>query len=246
MPTNSTYKPPEMSPRLKRLIKDGNDGTYKSNFAYEWAIALAAANAGHSEAYLRKLLIDVGPLYHEIEVKRGKGRADRYASRLYERAIRYCEEHPPWRSRSDVAAYLAKCAEWLQALPIWKGRTGNRNLVVLLAIVELAAQVGSTVLSFSTRQLADRIKPSRKTVEKAIHDLKADGWLKLEEPGRGVLAPRYRLLIAENERSYPTSISLNLYRFSWGVGLSGATSLTHPVFDHLEPRPPVFGCSSIP
>jgi biotin operon repressor len=214
MPTN--YKPPEMSPRLKRLIKDGNDGTYKSDFGYEWAIALAAVNAGHSEAYLRKLLIDVGPLYHEIETKRGKGRADRYVTRLYEKAVRYREERPPWRSRADVAAYLAAAAEWLQALPIWKGRTGNRNLTVLLAIVELAAQVGSTVLSFSTRQLADKIKPSRKSVEKAIHDLKADGWLKLEEPTRGVLAPRYRLLLAENERSYPTSISLDLYRYSWG------------------------------
>jgi biotin operon repressor len=210
------YKSPQISPRLKRLIRDGNDGTYKTDFAYEWAIALAAVNAGHSEAYLRKLLIDVGPLYHEIEAKRGKGRADRYVEKLYAKAVRYREEHPPWRSRSDVAAYLAKCAEWLQALPIWKGRTGNRNLTVLLAIVELAAQVGSTVLSFSTRQLADKIKPSRKSVEKAIHDLKAAGWLKLEEPARGVLAPRYRLLLAENERSYPTSICSYLGKYPGG------------------------------
>jgi biotin operon repressor len=210
MMTKPTYRPPEMSPRLKRLIRNGNDGTYKTEFGYEWAIALAVANAGQSEAYLRKILIDCGPLYHEIEARHGKGRADRYVTRLYDKAERYKAEHPPWRSRADVAAYLAKCAEWLQALPIWKGRTGNRNLVVLLAIVELAAQVGSTVLSFSTRQLAEKIKPSRKSVEKAIHDLKADGWLKLEEPGQGVKAHRYRLLLAENERSYPTSISPNI------------------------------------
>jgi hypothetical protein len=76
MPTSTItkpYAPPQMSDRLKRLLREGNDGTYKSDFAYEWAIALAAVNAGHSEAWLRKVLIDGGPNYHTIVKQHGKG-----------------------------------------------------------------------------------------------------------------------------------------------------------------------------
>jgi hypothetical protein len=102
------YKPPEMSERMKALLISGNDGTYKSDFAYEWAVALSAVNAGKNETWLRKVLQDVGPHYHEVVAKRGKSRADSYVSTLYAKAERYREARPPWRSKQDVSADLAR------------------------------------------------------------------------------------------------------------------------------------------
>jgi hypothetical protein len=55
------YKPPQISDRLMRLLRRGNDGTYASDFDYEWSIALGAVNAGKGEEWLRKVLKDRGP-----------------------------------------------------------------------------------------------------------------------------------------------------------------------------------------
>jgi hypothetical protein len=158
------YKPPEMSQRIKRLLIEGNDGTYKSDFAFEWAITLSAVNAGKPEEWVRKALRDRGPNYHAILVgkteedefgriikrgKFGKEAADRYVSTLYAKAEQYRKEHPPWRSKQDVSIELAAYRDWLATLPIWRGRKGSRNLAVLRAAVRVGIMAGSTVVSFS-------------------------------------------------------------------------------------------------
>ena len=222
------YKPPEMSKRMKGLLMGGNDGTYKDDFNYEWAIALAAVNAGHSQAWLLKVLQDVGPHYHYVVETRGKGRADRYAEKLYAKAERFREQNPPWRSRSDVAADLALSKQWLQTLPNWKGRTGGRDLAVLLAVVDIGIEAGSTVVSFSTRQIRERVakRMKRQTVGKALTSLTAEGWLKLETPAKGADAPTYRILFRPPMHLYGTTKTSLLSR---GVGSSGPLEV-HPLF----------------
>jgi hypothetical protein len=210
------YKRPEMSERMKRLLISGNDGTYASDFAFEWAIALSAVNAGKSEGWLLKVLQERGPNYHAILegkleedefgriVKKGKfgpQAANRYVSTLYKKAVAYREAHPPWRSKQDVSASLAEHRLWVLSLTVWKGRAGNRNLVVLLAVIEVAIGVGSTVVSFSSRQIAEDVGSAHRTVAKALRELVRDGWLKVEKEGRGTQAPIYRILLGDATRN---------------------------------------------
>jgi DNA-binding transcriptional ArsR family regulator len=224
MPTSTItkpYAPPQMSDRLKRLLREGNDGTYKSDFAYEWAITLAAVNAGHSEAWLRKVLIDRGPNYHAIAKQHGKGKADRYVSTLYEKAEQYRKEHPPWRSKQDVSAELSAYRDWLATLPIWRGQKNSRNLAVLRAVVQIGVEVGSTVVSFSVRQLAERAGKSKNTILKALPTLTKDGWLLLVQPASFPKAATYRIVLGSAWNVQPWDT--NTYILSWGVGSSVPT-----------------------
>jgi hypothetical protein len=221
---STPYKPPEMSKRIKGLLISGNDGTYKSDFAFEWALALSAVNAGKTEAWVRKMLMDAGPHYHEIVAKRGKSRADRYVSTLYAKAEHYRAEHPPWRSKQDVSAELAQRAQWLMVQPSWNDRTGSRNLAVLLAAYQVGIWVGSTVVSFSTRQLGEMVGKHHDTIIVALGDLIDQGWLKREKIGPAGLGSDYRLL--DTKMHYqPTNTILSF----WGVGANGRI-VHHPLF----------------
>lgn len=228
-------KAPELSPRMRRFLRFGNDGTYTSNFDYEWALALAAVNAGKNEAWLRKVLIDKGPHYEYIRTKPypwgGQGKADKYVSMLYAKAVAYREQNPPWRSKQDASVALKEHASWVQTLPNWRGRVGNRNLEVLLAAINVGIEVGSNVVSFSTRQLAEQMKRKRQTVGKALHDLERDRWLlKLQEKRSITEAPTYKIPIASSGfGSYGTT---NIFSPLRGVGSSGPQ--TPPlIFDEL-------------
>jgi hypothetical protein len=215
-------KTPELSPRMRRLLRLGNDGTYASDFDYEWSIALAAVNAGRSEAWLRKVLKDRGPFYASIE-ERGKEKAERYVSKLYAKAVAYREQNPPWRSPQDASVALAQHAAWVQTLPNWRGRKGNRNLEVLLAAINVGIEVGSNVVSFSTRQLAEKMKRSRKTVGLALKELAAERWLVSVQEKRSITdAPSYRIPVASTLLG--RSDSTNIILPSRGVGSSGVES----------------------
>jgi predicted transcriptional regulator len=215
---------------MRRFLRFGNDGTYASDFDYEWAIALAAVNAGKSEAWLRKVLKDRGPFFASIE-DRGKEKAERYVSKLYAKALDYREQNPPWRSKQDASVALAQHAAWVQTLPNWRGRKGNRNLEVLLAAIDVGIEVGSNVVSFSTRQLAEQMKRSRKTVGLALRDLETGRWLLTMQEKRSITdAPTYKIPVASSLQvgSDSTNITLPLR----GVGSSGVESVPM-LFDFL-------------
>jgi hypothetical protein len=228
-------KSPELSPRMKRFLRLGNDGTYASDFDFEWSIALAAVNAGKGEEWLRKVLIDKGPYYDYIKSRPyphgGKQKADKYVSKLYAKAVAYREQNPPWRSKQDASVALAEHAAWVQTLPNWRGRVGNRNLEVLLAAIDVGIEVGSNVVSFSTRQLAEKMKRSRKTVGLALKELEAGRWLlKLQEKRSITDAPTFKIPVSSSLLG--RSDSTNIILPSRGVGSSGVKSLPL-IFDLL-------------
>jgi DNA-binding transcriptional regulator YhcF (GntR family) len=225
-------KSPELSPRMKRLLRLGNDGTYVADFDYEWAIALSAVNAGKGEEWLRKVLQNKGPWYETIRTKPlpfgGKQKAEKYVSKLYEKAVAYRKEHPPWRSKQDASVALAEYAAWVQTLPNWHGKKGNRNLEVFLAVLYVGIQVGSNVVSFSTRQLAEHTSKSQKTIDRALKELRAERWILLVQEKRSITeAPTYKIASSLYGRRLT-----NIILPSRGVG-SSESSTVPMIFDFL-------------
>jgi hypothetical protein len=77
-----------MNEGLKRVLREGNDGSFKSDFAVDWDIILCAVNAGYDEDAVVTFLRQSGPNYNYIaQGLGGNGRAERYACRLYSKAV---------------------------------------------------------------------------------------------------------------------------------------------------------------
>jgi DNA-binding transcriptional regulator YhcF (GntR family) len=155
-----------------------------------------------------------------------KGKADNYVSTLYAKAEQYRKEHPPWRSKQDVSAELSAYRDWLATLPIWRGQKNSRNLAVLRAAVQVGVEVGSTIVSFSVRQLAEKAGKSKNTILKALPTLTKDGWLLLVQPASFPKAATYRIMLGSAWNVQPWDT--NTYILSWGVGSSVPT--LHAVF----------------
>jgi predicted transcriptional regulator len=87
------------------------------------------------------------------------------------------------------------------------------------------------VVSFSTRQLAEKMKRSRKTVGLALKELAAERWLVPVQEKRSITdAPTYRIPVASTPKN--GSDSTNIILPSRGVGSSGVESVPL-VFDFL-------------
>jgi DNA-binding MarR family transcriptional regulator len=132
---------------------------------------------------------------------------------------------------TDLPAYRSA----VQALPVWTGRTGNRDLDVLLAMLDIGASIKSSVVSCSTRQLSEATGKKRETVSKALDDLLQNGWItRLEDPEKRITdAPSYSLLSSRMDLSLhsygTTSLRPLVHDFSGPVSVQNPR---HMVFDN--------------
>src|SRR6266536_6018841 len=68
--TDSEQQHPKMSARMRKLLREGNDGTYRDDFAVDSAIILALINEGRNESYIHSVIRERGPYYQEILTRR--------------------------------------------------------------------------------------------------------------------------------------------------------------------------------
>lgn len=192
-----------LSPRLSRLLKDGDvDGRYGDKVSL--AIALAAANRGWTEARLYRALLDPknrgGALVQDIQQSQGEAAARTHVATLYEAASKRRQESPPTHpgalDAGDVIARLREAANracWSWPSHAGEGVSGGTCRAVLDAHLRIAARIGSVTYGASIRQIAEEAGIHRTTVPIAHDWLIRAGWLPQPETGSGGSASRWVL-----------------------------------------------------
>jgi len=237
--TDSEQQHPKMSARMRKLLREGNDGTYRDDFAVDSAIILALINEGRNESYIHSVIRERGPYYQEILTRRpqwlpngvvtrpgkyGPEAADRYFRKLYAKELRYHQQNPPRRSKAEMSARLAEHLAWLESLGIWTGRRGSRNFDVLRTLVKRAQQLGSSTVGYSIRRLGSDSGRTHQPVIEALHDLERDGYI--HQAGRTIGEYTYEkplqytiLRLGESVFGTPTN---NGYPITWGGDAIGS------------------------
>jgi DNA-binding transcriptional ArsR family regulator/DNA-binding CsgD family transcriptional regulator len=193
---------------MSHLLRHGDlEGRYQSRSEAVMAIALAAANARWSLDQLRDALLDPrneGGDWLRVRQRSRSGtrteRSDadreRRLERLWHKAQQRLRERPAVADRFSVRAELAEVRLAMESQPRrWGGQSGPSDYAVLCTLLEIAAQCLTMTPDASTRQIAERAGLAHQTVGAALRRLAANGgWLRLETPGSGTLAARWRIL----------------------------------------------------
>jgi predicted transcriptional regulator len=179
-----------------------NHGTFR------WAAALRKAVTTEEQwEHYKARLLDALPYGPSSNGKPPFTRSEAKATvRSVERSQSLGEWEPgPLGDETPVRRELMGLLWHVWAQP-WKGKTGNRNFVVLLAVIHLGIKANSTTVSFSSRQLAEKVKPTAKTVALALRELREEGWLKLEARGKSITdAPTYRIVLELSDSDYTST-----------------------------------------
>jgi predicted transcriptional regulator len=175
-------------------------------FAYDRSLTLIVVNAGHGLEILEFLLREYSQRYSDIYARHAlknphtsgeaeqyaKGKAQRYAMRLYDDAVEFVKHHPA-DDQNGTSLKLVEQLAGLEALSCWKGQKGLTDIAVLRALHQVGMEAGSRVFSASSRQLAERAGRTRVTVEKSLRRLEATGHIKLGKKASGQDASTYEL-----------------------------------------------------
>jgi DNA-binding transcriptional ArsR family regulator len=208
----------DLHERTKRLL-DNTRG--RSGFAIDRSIALVVVNAGHGPKALAKLLADYSERYGAMTLPK----AERYTAKLHADAQAFRAAHPPVRSRADVVGTLATTLAAIEALGRWHGHSASTDLEVLRALYGRGMKGATLQPGASSRTLAEQTGRTRKTVQRALGRLTADGYIEPLTQGKGLEASTYRLVLAKVERERAESTPLGSGPGGQVSGVSSALPL---------------------
>ena len=126
--------PPQLSPRMNRLLRTGDNATlgYKSRSEMHLALALAAVNAGWTERQLLDVLLDPLNAAGERLRERSRATAQREVRRCWTKALARSTEYPAIRDREAARREIGRIRSLVEASP-WRGRGGASAWAVLNA-----------------------------------------------------------------------------------------------------------------
>ena len=212
---------------MSELLRDGDvHGRYASRSEAVLASALAACNAGWTQAQWREVLAG-SALAEWAVVQHRKTGARRHRNPpdtehrlagVWAKATRRVAERPPTSDHLSVRAELAEVHAAADRNPaVWAGAAGVTDRAVLAALLTVAGAACTFTVTASTRQLAEAANISASTVAIALQRLTDKGWLRRDHPATGTMAAGWRLLRPSTVKDPPAAV--------------------HAVLDSLPPRP---------
>jgi hypothetical protein len=200
-----------LSGRMFALLRDGDrEGIYRSRSEVIQALALASVNAGLSEAWLVKVLLDgrnrAGEKVRQILADNGSRAARQYVHRSYEKAQARFVQIPPFRNRSDVLAKIDEIEHAADAMA-WRGRAGATDRAVLQAHMIIARRVCRLKYGAAVREVAELSGvASPGTVSVSHRRLARGGWLVVLQASTREAPTRYllRLPKGSQQNTHPT------------------------------------------
>jgi predicted transcriptional regulator len=192
----------ELPAKIWHAVKEGVPVGSRSQTIL--SVALSMVNHGWSfPQFENTLLSRKYKLSEKLYEMSPEGR-NRYLRGRWEKAVERARLSPAIRFAQDGIAEVLRMRAVVWAAD-WPGRTDKRNRRVLHALLEIAIEAGGAACSFSHRQAAERSGYSRPTVDSALAELQREGWLKLNQRGRGKRASDWRLRIPNVARDLATS-----------------------------------------
>jgi DNA-binding transcriptional ArsR family regulator len=206
-----------LSGRMFALLREGDrEGKYPSRSEVIQALALAAVNAGLSEAWLVKVLLDgrnrAGEKIRQILADRGIRAVRQYIHRSYEKAQARFVQIPPFRNRSDVLATIDEIEHAADAMT-WRGRAGATDLAVLQAHMIIARRVCRLKYGAAVREVAELSGvASFGTVSVSHRRLVRGGWLVVLQASTREAPTRYLLRLPKGSQpnTHPTGGGVRL------------------------------------
>ena len=230
-----------------RLLRKGDVGcTFDGDRSrVVMSLVTSMVAAGWSEEAICKTLLDSqnagGAKVREIASQKGLRAAQVYVAGRYDKAVEWIAKNPTWTTRQEVVAALVDHRSVVEANH-WTGSEGQKQLVVLRAVLEIAIALGSTTVHPSHRRLAEVTGLDRKTLSNLLSALSIEGWLLTTDPSRGRTQAYTVHLKKKGSTSTPPSISPlggcersgprldsghDAFRHGAGLGKSGMVVLTH-------------------
>ena len=197
--------PAPLSTRMLKLLGTGDIAAagYRDRSAALFGFTLAAVDAGWScDQFTEALLVPSNRLGEKLWDRSPAARR-RYLEATWAKAEARAERFPAISSRAEVLTIIDGIRETASAHR-WKGMAGLSDRDVLLAHLELAAQVGSLRYHGSVRTIAELAAQQRTSVTTAQARLRASGWIDLVQAARGTNANVWRLR-AGTRTDTPTS-----------------------------------------
>lgn len=194
-----------LSERMENLLRYGDtQHIYKSRSEVVQALATAAVRAGWSfEMFLNTLLLAPllgGAKLQEINDKRGYRAARKYATRSWQRAVRFVQAKADVRGDHNEAQRHARAVQSEADERAWPGMAGGSTRAVLEAHIAIAEQTARLDYHASIREVAELAGVSSPTARTAHRRLMKAGWLTLIQRGRGPYANRWRLRVPKQVR----------------------------------------------
>ncbi|OBH58996.1 hypothetical protein A5687_21285 [Mycobacterium mantenii] len=163
------------------LIDLINKGDTNNRYAGRSQMALAIASGvrrtGYDFATFRAVMANRenlgGAKYHALEDGEGNEDPEKFLTRTWEKAADQLTPH-------EILAEISNVRTAIQAVE-WRGRTGNTDRAVMLALCELGTASGTTALTFGSRRIAVVAQVEDRTVRKALGRLVTEGWLRCEK-----------------------------------------------------------------
>ena len=185
---------PLLTPAMERLLLDGDvEHRYRSRSEVVYAIALAHANAGSTEAHLLDDLLDAMNVAGEKVREMPHRRCIHYVRHSWRRACARAKRSPVIRNRPEALAQLERVRATVEAA-LWPGRAGATAWLILQAHLAVAECAGGPDYFASVRDIADLAGVTVRTVIRHHAHLLWSRWLRrrgLRYPGQ---ATRWRLL----------------------------------------------------
>ncbi len=180
----------ELPEWLLKLIGEGDtQGKYATRSAMALAIASGLRGAGYDFHTYRTVMDNRdnagGAKYHALEDGEGREKPDAFLARTWEKAANRL-------SPAEIVAELESARAAVMAGD-WKGRTGNSDRAVMLALCQLGIDSGTTQFAFGSRGIALAAQVEDKTARKALGRLVAAGWLEKYTADQTGHADSYRL-----------------------------------------------------
>jgi transposase len=182
-----------LSADMERLLKTGEyEGRYRSRSEPILAVAVAAVNAGWTQAHFETALLDCSNGLSQKMLERGKASAKRYLQTCWTKAVARVTARPAIRDRDAARQEIARI-EALLEIQQWKGMGGTTDRAVMKAHLTIANQAGKIEYHADVRTIADLAGVTAPTVARAQKRLRDRGWLRLTRGSKHGRAHVWRL-----------------------------------------------------
>lgn len=189
---------------------------YASDHAALSALASAAVNAGWSFAEWsawvtedsRRGLTRSYVLWETRkgrEVPRSAHRRNGLLRRVWEKSEEFTRRSPAFTDEFAVRRWVEELRS-LSMRDAWGGQAGNSDRLVLDALLDVAHEQRSTLVTIGVRNLSEATGVGRTTVSRALKRLAARGYLTVAQESRGEHAHRYRLTTPNRDLSGTPSL----------------------------------------